>query len=123
MIAPTSGGRSAVVTWPVASTKRWNSASVRATGTLHVWAEPFTVLRLPKLFDRRADPYERADVTSDTSYDRHLSSAGVIDGALAGTEQFLNAFRDYPPRQPVSSISIDQAVEELKQSLSEKRPG
>jgi arylsulfatase len=38
----------------------------RATGTLQVWAEPFTVLRTPKLFDLHADPYERADVTSNT---------------------------------------------------------
>ena len=41
----------------------------RAPGTLRVWAEPFTPLRVPKLFDLRADPYERADITSNTYYD------------------------------------------------------
>ncbi len=41
----------------------------RAPGTLRIWAEPSTTLRLPKLFDLRADPYERADVTSNTYYD------------------------------------------------------
>ena len=40
----------------------------RAPGTLRVWAEPFTALRLPKLFDLRADPYEQADITSNTYY-------------------------------------------------------
>ena len=36
------------------------------------WAEPFTPLRVPKFFDLRADPYERADVTSNTYYDWRL---------------------------------------------------
>ena len=45
----------------------------RAPGTLRVWAEPFTPLRLPKLFDLRADPYERADITSNTYYDWFIS--------------------------------------------------
>ncbi len=38
----------------------------RCPGTLQVWAEPFTPLRVPKLFNLRADPYERADITSNT---------------------------------------------------------
>jgi arylsulfatase len=58
----------------------------RAPGTLRVWAEPFTVLRMPKLFDLRADPYERADITSNTYYAWYLSNAGIIYGVLAGTE-------------------------------------
>ena len=38
----------------------------RCKGTMQVWAEPFTRLRLPKLFNLRTDPYEFADVTSNT---------------------------------------------------------
>ena len=45
----------------------------RAPGTLRVWAEPFTLLGVPKLFDLRADPYERADITSNTYYDWFIS--------------------------------------------------
>ena len=41
----------------------------RAPGTLRVWAEPFTPLRVPKIFNLRTDPYERADITSNTYYD------------------------------------------------------
>ena len=41
----------------------------RARGTLQVWAEPFVSLRLPKIYNIRLDPYERADVTSNTYYD------------------------------------------------------
>ena len=38
-------------------------------GTLRIWAEPFTTLRVPKIFNLRTDPYERADITSNTYYD------------------------------------------------------
>ena len=41
----------------------------RAPGTLRVWSEPYTALRIPKLFNLRTDPYERADITSNTYYD------------------------------------------------------
>ena len=41
----------------------------RAPGTLRVWAEPFVPLRVPKIFNLRTDPYERADITSNTYYD------------------------------------------------------
>ncbi len=38
----------------------------RVPGTLRVWAEPFVPLRLPKIFNLRTDPFERADITSNT---------------------------------------------------------
>src|SRR5213078_4001950 len=71
----------------------------RAQGTLQVWAEPFTVLRLPKLFDLRADPYERADITSNTYYDWMISQPYLILAAQTVTADFFNTFKDYPPRQ------------------------
>jgi arylsulfatase len=72
---------------------------------------------MPKLFDLRTDPYERADVTGNTYYDWFLANAGVIHGLLAGTEEFLKTFRDVPPRQRASSFSIDQAVEKMRKGL------
>ena len=56
----------------------------RAPGTLRVWAEPFTPLRLPKLFDLRADPYERADITSNTYYDWIISQPYLFYAGQAG---------------------------------------
>jgi arylsulfatase len=41
----------------------------RMPGTMALWAEPFTPLRLPKLFNLRTDPFERADTTSNTYWD------------------------------------------------------
>ena len=86
----------------------------RAPGTLRVWAEPFTPLRVPKLFDLRADPYERADVTSNTYYDWFIDRAYIMYGAQAATAEFLETFREFPPSQRPASFTIDQAMEVLK---------
>ena len=47
----------------------------RVAGTLQIWAEPFVPLRVPKLFNLRTDPFERADITSNTYYDWMLDNA------------------------------------------------
>ena len=52
----------------------------RAQGTLRIWAEPFVPLRVPKLFNLRTDPFERADVTSNTYYDWILDNAYIVAG-------------------------------------------
>jgi arylsulfatase len=89
----------------------------RAPGTLRVWAEPFTKLRLPKLFDLRADPYERADITSNTYYDWLLAQGYVIVAAQTVVGQFLASFKDYPPSQRAQSFTIDQIVEKMQRSF------
>jgi arylsulfatase A-like enzyme len=89
----------------------------RVPGTMRVWAEPFTALRVPKLFDLRADPYERADITSNTYYDWFISQPYLVMAAQVVTAKFLDTFKEYPPRQRAASFSIDQAVEKMKQRL------
>jgi arylsulfatase A-like enzyme len=89
----------------------------RAPGTMRVWAEPFTKLRLPKLFDLRADPYERADITSNTYYDWFVSQPYVIFAAQEVVGKFLATFKEYPPSQRAASFSIDQIVEKMQKSL------
>jgi arylsulfatase len=89
----------------------------RAPGTLRVWAEPFTMLRVPKFFDLHADPYERADVTSNTYYDWLMDHAFIAYGAQARVAKFLETFKEFPPSQRAASFTIDQAMNKLKQSL------
>jgi arylsulfatase A-like enzyme len=86
----------------------------RVQGTLQIWAEPFVVLRVPKLFNLRTDPFERADITSNTYYDWLLDNAYLV---LAGTTlmtRFLATFEEFPPRQKAATFTIDQAVEKLQ---------
>ncbi|MDA9401792.1 arylsulfatase [Bradyrhizobium sp. CCBAU 45389] len=90
----------------------------RANGTLRIWAEPFTKLRVPKFFNLRSDPYERADVTSNVYYDWLMSdAAGVMIAGPTILSQFLQTFKTYPPSQRPSSFSIDQMVEKMQQSF------
>ncbi len=92
----------------------------RAPGTLLVWAEPFVPLRVPKMFNLRRDPFERADITSNTYYDWLIDRAFLLYGAQAYVGQFLATFKDYPPRQKPASFSIDQAMRRLKESSGSK---
>ena len=89
----------------------------RAPGTMRVWAEPFTPLRVPKLFDLRADPYERADITSNTYYDWFISQPYLVFAANVVAAKFLDTFKEFPPRQRAASFSIDQAVDKMKQNI------
>ena len=66
-----------------------------------IWAEPFIPLRVPKLFDLHADPYERADITSNTYYDWFLSKSYVIVEATGFNQwikywNFGHVFRHTP---------------------------
>jgi arylsulfatase A-like enzyme len=94
----------------------------RAQGTLRIWAEPFTKLRVPKIFDLRSDPYERADITSNTYYDWLMSDgAGVFIAAPKVVGEFLATFKEFPPSQRPSSFSIDQMVEKMQRSFEATR--
>ncbi|MHC5543528.1 sulfatase-like hydrolase/transferase, partial [Singulisphaera rosea] len=89
----------------------------RAPGTLRVWAEPFTKLRLPLFYDLHADPYERADITSNTYYDWMLDHAFILYPMTDVMGSFLMSFKEFPPRQRAASFTIDQAMEKLRQGL------
>jgi arylsulfatase A-like enzyme len=90
----------------------------RASGTLRIWAEPFTTLRFPKLFNLRTDPYERADITSNIYYDWLIDHAFVFVPAQDYVGQFLLTFRDYPQRQKAASFNLDEVLRNLKEAPS-----
>jgi arylsulfatase A-like enzyme len=79
----------------------------RAPGNLEIWANPFTCLRLPKMYNLRMDPYERADITSDQYYDWLVHNVYLnVQGQILA-EQFMETFKEYPPSQAPASFSID----------------
>jgi arylsulfatase A-like enzyme len=91
----------------------------RAPGTLLIWGEPFTKLRFVKMYDLRADPYERADITSNTYWDWVIDHAYIAYGAQAGVANFLATFKEFPPSQRAATFTIDQAMEKLRQTLGD----
>jgi arylsulfatase A-like enzyme len=87
----------------------------RANGQLLLWANPFTSLRMPKIFNLRTDPYERADVTSNTYYDWIFDHAFLLVPAQDYVGQFLATLRDYPQRQKAASFNLDDVMAKLKE--------
>jgi arylsulfatase len=90
----------------------------RCQGTLQVWAEPFVTLRVPKLFNLRTDPFERADVTSNTYWDWMFEKEYIVLAAAAAMAEFLSTFLEFPPRQKAATFTIDQAMEKLETALT-----
>lgn len=90
----------------------------RAVGTLQVWAEPFISLRVPKIFNLRTDPYERADITSNTYYDWMLDHAFLLVPSQSVVADFLATFLEFPPRQKAASFTINRVMEKLQEGIS-----
>jgi arylsulfatase len=88
----------------------------RAPGQLLIWANPFTSLRVPKIFNLRTDPYERADVTSNTYYDWLLDHIFLLVPAQDNVAQFLATFREYPQRQKAASFNLDDVLQKMKEA-------
>jgi arylsulfatase len=89
----------------------------RMTGTCAIWAEPFVALRIPKIFNLRTDPFERADITSNTYWDWIIDHAFLLIPAQKVVGDFLATFREFPPRQKAASFTIDQVMAKLEAGL------
>jgi arylsulfatase len=93
----------------------------RVQGTLQIWAEPFVALRVPKLYNLRTDPFERADVTSNSYYSWLIDSDYIILAASTLVGQFLASFQEFPPRQKAASFTIDQVVAKMESAITSGR--
>ena len=75
----------------------------------------------PKLFNLRTDPYERADITSNTYWDWMIDNAYLVLAGTAVMTEFLATFAEFPPRQKAASFTIDQALAKLEAVLTSGR--
>src|SRR6202047_946447 len=91
-------------------------AEQREPGTMRVWSEPFVTLRVPKIFNLRTDPFERADITSVTYYDWLVDHVYLLVPAQAYIGEFLQTFRDYPTRQKAASFNLDEVLRKMQES-------
>ncbi|HKJ57148.1 MAG TPA: arylsulfatase [Nitriliruptoraceae bacterium] len=89
----------------------------RAVGTLAIWAEPFTELRVPKIFNLRTDPFERADVTSNTYYDWLLDHAFVLVPIQSYVAEMMQSLAEFPPSQEPASFTINKVMEKLQAGI------
>ena len=88
-------------------------AEQRAIG-LDVWQDPFVLLRFPKLFNIRSDPFETADHESISYPKWRIEHAFLLVPAQQYIGQFLASFKEFPPSQKPGSFSIDDVVKALQ---------
>jgi arylsulfatase len=88
-------------------------AEQRATRMM-CWAEPFVKLRMPKMFNLRRDPFERADDNSNTYWDWIFDHAFLIYGMQAVVAQNIENFMKYPPRQKAAAFNLDEVMARLE---------
>lgn len=79
---------------------------------LQVWQQPFEVLRAPLLTNLRMDPFERAQAEHAMGYQRwYMEHMFAIAPAGAFVGNWLQSFREFPPRQKPGSFNLDRVME------------
>ena len=85
---------------------------------LNVWQEPFTPLRAPMLTNLRMDPFERARHEDAMGYQRwYMERMFLIAPAGAFVGQWLQSFREFPPRQKPGSFNLDRVMEAVSKPV------
>ena len=87
----------------------------RAEG-FDVWQEPFVALRVPKIFDLRADPFERAQHEGAEYIRWRFDRTYLLMPAQAFVGQYIQSFVAFPPRQKPGSFSLDQVLAKLQEA-------
>jgi arylsulfatase A-like enzyme len=83
-----------------------------------VWQEPFVPLRLPKIFNLRSDPFERAQ-EEGIGYARwRVDRTFLLVPAQQYIAQFLATFKEFPPSQKVGSFSLDHVMAALASGMT-----
>jgi arylsulfatase len=89
----------------------------RARG-FQVWAEPFVPLRIPKIFNLRTDPFERAD-TDANNYERWwIERVFALVPAQTFIGEYIATFKEFPPRQKPAKFNVDDALATLKNAAA-----
>jgi arylsulfatase A-like enzyme len=84
--------------------------------TMQVWAEPFVELRIPKIFNLRRDPFERADENSNGYWNWVLEHFYIVPAAGAFLAQQLQTFKEFPPRQEAMSFDVDKIIAQMNKA-------
>ncbi|WP_342728166.1 arylsulfatase [Bradyrhizobium sp. B097] len=93
----------------------------RKEGTMGLWAEPFTTLRLQKIFNLMQDPFERADITSNTFWDWNINHVGSAYGMMDEVFQFVATFKEFPPRSFPPSFNPANILEGMMDGIKQKK--
>jgi arylsulfatase len=100
----------------------WKVTFLRQNGHgMDVWQKPFEELRAPLLTNLRMDPFERAQDEHAIGYQRwYLERMFMIAPAGAYVGQWLQSFREFPPRQKPGSFNLDRVMEAVTKGAGAK---
>jgi len=79
-----------------------------------VWQEPLVTLRVPKLFDMRGDPFERAEKEAERYNMWRFDRAFLILPAVDYVAQHLATYKEFPPRQKPGSFNLEAVLDTLQ---------
>ena len=88
---------------------KFNLAIQRAERMM-AWAEPLVKLRVPLIYNLRRDPFERADINSNTYFDwmvDHVPQMYLMQAVVAAQ---IENFIKFPPRQKPASFNLDAVL-------------
>jgi arylsulfatase len=95
-------------------------AEQRALST-SVWAEPFTKLRLPHIFNLRRDPFERANYNSNVYFDWMIDHVPQLYQVQGLVQDQIADFVKYPPRQKPASFNLDAVLAQLGPAIKAEK--
>jgi arylsulfatase len=84
------------------------------TRTFRVWTEPFVPLRVPKIFNLRTDPFERADTDSNNYDTWWIRRIFALVPAQTFVGEYIATFKEFPPRQKPAKFNVDDALAAMK---------
>jgi arylsulfatase A-like enzyme len=77
-----------------------------------VWQREFTNLRFPNLYNLRSDPFERGD--ESILYRKWMADRMFVQvPAQAIVSQWIESFKEFPPRQKPASFNLDRVMERM----------
>jgi arylsulfatase len=98
--------------------RQWKMAFLEQNGKLSAeypagpWASKFTELRTPKMYNLRADPYERGPESLNYGdWLAHRMFLFVPAQAIVG--RYLETFKDFPPRAKAASFTVGDAMDKI----------
>ena len=86
--------------------------------TFQVWSEPFVKLRIPKLFNLRTDPFERADTDANNYHTWWIRRVFVLVPAQTFVGEFVETFKAFPPRQKPAKFNVDDVLAIMQETTS-----
>ena len=75
----------------------------------------------PKLHNLRMDPFERAESENAMGYQRWYADRMFLIAPAGGyVAQWLQSFREFPPRQKPGSFNLDRVMEAVSKGAGDK---